>query len=72
MTNQSEETQLAVIQRDVGYLRKELDSFRDEIKEWKNEFVTKAEFKPVRAIAYTMVGVTSITALGALLSLIFR
>lgn len=73
MSNQqSEETQLAVIGRDVEYLRKTLDEFRADVKEWKKNFVTKDEFKPVRILTYGAAGIILTTAIIAVLSVIIR
>lgn len=72
MPKQSEETQLAVMATNVEYLRKAMDELRADVKEWKKDFVTKGEFKPVRLITYGLTGIILSTAVFALLSLIFK
>jgi len=72
MTKQSEETQLAVITTNVEYLRTSIDELKADVKLWKNDFVTKTEFKPVRMLTYGGAGIILTTAVLGLVSLIWR
>jgi hypothetical protein len=46
-----------------------IEQFRKEVRE---QYVTKDEFLPVKSIVYGLVGIMSLTVVGALLSLVIR
>jgi hypothetical protein len=67
-------TQLALIKKDVEYMKKGFDRLEKSLNEVKKNteanFVMKAEFTPVRQIVYGMVGLVMMAVVGALISLV--
>ena len=68
MKKQSEETGIALIQKDVSYIKERVDKIDDKLS---HEYVTKIEFEPIKRIVYGTIGVLGIATVGALLKLIF-
>lgn len=66
---QREDTQIAVMANDLGYVRKAVDSLNDKID---NNYVTKEEFKTVKQIVYGFVGLILIAVVGAIMTLVLR
>lgn len=61
----SEETQIALIAKDVEYIKKAIDSFH-------KKFVTRDEFRPVRLIAYGGTGIILSGVLVAIIALVVK
>lgn len=66
---ESENTQIALMANDLGYVRKSIDVLTDKID--KN-YVTKDEFEPIRKLVYGMVGLILVAVVGAVMTLILR
>lgn len=53
-----------------------LDDMKEDLQEMKEllrgEYITRAEFAPVRAVFYGMVGVILLAVMGALVALVLR
>jgi tetrahydromethanopterin S-methyltransferase subunit B len=73
---QTVKTQVALMKKDIEYIRRSLDDLNGTVKDVKKNtemnFVTKAEFTPVRQIVYGMVGLLLTAVVGALISLVVR
>lgn len=66
---QSIETQLAVLQTDMNYLKSTLAGVDEKVS---SHYVLKTEFTPVQKIVYGMVGVILIAVVGSLLNLVVK
>jgi len=67
MLKQSEETKLAIIAKDVEYIR---DSVKKIDRRLEKDYVTRQEFEPIKKISYGLISVVGVAVIGALLSLI--
>lgn len=65
----SEETQLAVIATDIGYIKKAMDKLDSKVS---SHYVSKEEFEPVKKIVYGLVGLILVAVAGAILGLVIR
>jgi hypothetical protein len=69
-------TQVALMKKDIEYIKKSVDDLSGGVKDVKKNtetnFVTRAEFTPVRQIVYGMVGLLLTAVVGALISLVLR
>jgi tetrahydromethanopterin S-methyltransferase subunit B len=67
-------TQVALIKKDVEYLKKSMDRLEEVVNEVKKNteehFVTKSEFQPVRMIVYGLVGLILTAVAGSLIGLV--
>ncbi len=68
-SNQSESTQLAVIQTKLDYISCEVTEVKNLVKE---QYVTKTEFDPVKKIVYGLVAIVGTAVVGALIALIIK
>lgn len=69
MSSQSDETKFALIQQDLGYVRKQLDTIDSKVS---NHYVSKEEFDPIKKIVYGLTGLILVAVVGALLSLVVK
>lgn len=67
MTNQSDETKLAVIQTDLTYIKEKLNAVDNKVS---SSYVSKEEFDPIKKIVYGMVSLVLIAVVGALVALV--
>jgi tetrahydromethanopterin S-methyltransferase subunit G len=67
--NQSDETRMAILQNDIGYIKKQLDSIDNKVS---NHYVSKEEFEPIKKIVYGLVGLILVGVVGAMVSLVVR
>jgi formate-dependent nitrite reductase cytochrome c552 subunit len=67
MPKQTDHTALAVIQNDVAYIKQEVHDVKILVQE---QYVTKAEFEPIRKIVYGMVSMILVAVVGALISFV--
>lgn len=70
--NQSEEsleTCLALIKKDLNYIKDKVDDIEDKVE---GNYVTKTEFQPIKQIVYGMVAIILVGVIGGLLTLILR
>jgi hypothetical protein len=58
---------LEVIANDITYIRKDIEEIKLKMK---SDFVTQAEFAPIKSVVYGLVGTTLTGVLGAILALI--
>lgn len=67
-------TKIALMKKDIDYIKKAVDDLKksvDEVKKNTEEnFVTKAEFAPVKQIVYGLVGLVLTAVVGALIGLV--
>ena len=65
---------IALIKQDLSYMKKGMDRLEisvDEVKKnTETNFVTKAEFAPVKQIVYGIISLVVIAVFGALISLV--
>lgn len=57
---------------DIQYIKRDITEIKQAIKDGKNDFVSRAEFAPIRQIVYGLVGLILTAVVGALLALIIR
>ena len=69
MKKSIDEVQIAVIAEKVENIEKAVEEIK---KKLEADFVTKAEFMPVRNIAYGLVTLVLTSVVGALLALVLR
>ena len=69
MANQREIESLAVIQNDIGYIKRDVADIKTTVQ---NSYVTKDEFEPIQKIVYGLVGLVLIAVAGGLISLVVR
>jgi hypothetical protein len=65
----TDKTKLAVIQKDLEYIKINVKDIRDKMEK---EYVSRAEFEPIRNIVYGMVTLVLTGVVGALLTLVLR
>lgn len=64
-----EDTQIAVMANDLGYVRKAVDNLNDKID---HNYVTKEEFKPVKQLVYGFVALALTAVVMAVLQYVVR
>lgn len=57
----------AVIATDISYIKRDVGEIKEKMG---RDYVTRDEFKPVRNIAYGLVGVLGVATLGAIFQLL--
>lgn len=62
-----EDTQLAVMANDLGYVRKAVDDVKDQLT---GNYVTNDQFTPVRNLVYGLVSLILVAVIGALMGLV--
>lgn len=67
MSNQSEETKLAVIQTDLTYIKEKLNAVDNKVS---SHYVSKEEFEPIKKIVYGLVSLILVAVVGALVALV--
>jgi len=67
MSNQSDETKLAVIQTDLTYIKEKLNAVDNKVS---SNYVSKDEFEPIKKIVYGLVSLILIAVVGALVALV--
>lgn len=67
MSNQSDETKLAVIQNDLTYIKEKLNVVDNKMN---SNYVSKEEFEPIKKIVYGLVSLILIAVVGALVTLV--
>ncbi|MCP3681693.1 MAG: hypothetical protein GY861_03290 [bacterium] len=70
MTKISEETQMAILAKDIEYVKKGVDQLRQDFRDWKKNFVTQDQFKPVKALVYGFTSLILISVIGAVIALV--
>lgn len=67
MTDQSDETKLAVIQTDLTYIKEKLNAVDNKVS---SHYVSKEEFEPIKKIVYGLVSLILVAVVGALVALV--
>jgi hypothetical protein len=67
MSNQSDETKLAVIQTDLTYIKEKLNAVDTKVS---SHYVSKDEFEPIKKIVYGLVSLILIAVVGAIVTLV--
>jgi hypothetical protein len=65
----STETILELLTQDIKYIKDGMDELK---KNLKDEYVTKAEFNPVKNYVFGLIGTMSVFVLGSLLALLIN
>ncbi len=65
--NTRDDVKLAVIQNDLTYIKEKLSSVDNKVSQ---NYVLKAEFEPVRKIAYTLISLFATAIVGAIMYLL--
>lgn len=68
-TSNNDSIQIAVMANDLKYLRNSMDTLDEKIS---SNYVTKAEFDPIKKVVYTLVSLILIAVVGSLLSLVVK
>jgi thiosulfate reductase cytochrome b subunit len=63
------DTILAVIQNDIGYIKKDVLEIKNKLE---GEYVTKVEFAPLQKLVYGLVSVVLIGVVTGLLALVLK
>lgn len=69
MPDNEDRTTLAVIQNDISYIKKQLDTIDTKVG---NTYVTKDQFEPVRNLVYGVVTVILVSVIGAVVALVVK
>jgi len=67
MVKKSPEVQLAEMAKDISYIRGEVTEIKQKLED---DYVTKAEFDPIKKIVYGVVGIILTGVIVALLGLV--
>lgn len=67
MSNQSDETKLAVMQTDITYIKEKLNAVDTKVS---SHYVTKEEFEPIKRIVYGVVSLILTAVIGAVVALV--
>lgn len=66
---QSNETQLALLQKDVSYIKDKVNAVE---KKMDDQYVSKVEFEPIKRLVYGMVGLVLTSVFAAIIALVVR
>lgn len=80
MAQQTDETKIAVISKDIEYIKKDVGEIKDGIKNLSGYFVSKQEFNDfvkgefatVKKIVYGFVSMILVAVVGAILALVLN
>lgn len=74
--NTNSNTAIALIQKDIEFIKSEMSDVKSALssmqQSYQQEFITRAEFAPVRQIVYGLVALILVAVVGALLTLVIR
>jgi len=62
-------TNIAVMANDILYIRKSIDKIYEKLE---NEYVTRNEFRPVKLIAYGLIGVLGSGIVGMIIVMVTK
>lgn len=65
----SDETQLAVLQTDITYIKEKLNGIDNKVS---SHYVSKEEFEPIKKIVYGLVSLILIAVVGGVVGLVIR
>lgn len=66
---QTDETAIALLQRDVGYIKETVGKIENNLEA---DYITRVEFEPVKKIMYGMVALILTMVLGAVISVVIK
>ena len=66
-TKSENSSEIAVVANDIIHIKNDISEIKEMLRD---SFVTLREFKPVRAVAYGLVGTICLAVIGALIALI--
>lgn len=69
MTNQGNQTQMAVIANDIAYIKRDVAEIKKTLAE---SYVTREEFEPIKKIVYGLVSLILVAVVGALVALVLK
>lgn len=69
MSKESLETKVALIAKDISYMKDKVDDVDVKLS---SHYVSKEEFEPVKKIVYGLVGLILVAVVGAVISLVVR
>lgn len=67
MTEQTDETKLALMANDLTYIKEKLNAVDQKVS---THYVSKEEFEPIKKIVYGLVSLILIAVVGALVALV--
>lgn len=67
--NSKENEMLAVIQNDLGYVKRDISEIKSTVT---TGYVSQTEFKPIKQIVYGLVSLILIAVVGAMVSLVVQ
>ena len=66
---QRDRVKLAVMATNIEHIKSELGEIKDTLKNLSSNYVTKAEFEPVRKLVYGVVGLILVAVVGTVLAI---
>lgn len=69
INRRKDDTEIALVAQDVGYLIKQVDKINDKLE---HDYVTQDQFDPVRKIVYGLVGTILLAVISAILAITLR
>jgi hypothetical protein len=69
MVKDSQQTKIALIQKDVEYIKEKVDGVDQKVS---THYVSREEFEPIKKIVYGLVGLILAAVVGALISLVLK
>lgn len=61
-----------VLETTLKYIQRDIEEIKGDIKDMKEDYITQAEFKPVKSLVYGLVSLTLTAVVGALLALVVK
>lgn len=75
-TKENNNTEIALLAKDVGYISRSVDEVKKSIGEiqenMKNDYISRAEFDPIKNIVYGMVSIILVGVIGAIVALVIK
>jgi len=68
-TNESQDTQIAVMATDIKYLIREVGEIK---KKLEADYVTRQEFEPIKKFVYGLITIVLVGVIGAILTLVIK
>ena len=69
-------TKMAVMQNDIDYIKEGMNDIKTAVNDIKKnieeQYVTRAEFAPIKQVVYGIIGLLITAVFGALLSLVVK
>lgn len=65
----NDERNIAVIANDISYIKRDVAEIKTKLDD---DYVTRAEFEPIKKVVYGLISVLGLATIGAILKLIIR